>query len=77
MKSNCIISIHEIVKILEPKPINFACIIPFFNFSIGMRMIDARLNVFDLIFFKKIFKPAIFLAFLISLIGKEASSSIC
>jgi len=47
MKSNCIISIHEIVKILEPKSVKFISIIPFFQFSIGLRMLDAGFDVFD------------------------------
>jgi hypothetical protein len=38
MKSNGIIPIHEIVKILEPKSVTFISVIPFFQFSIGLRM---------------------------------------
>jgi len=51
MESNCIIPIHEIVKIFELKPVKFIGIVPFFNFSIGLRMIYARFNMCDFIFF--------------------------
>jgi len=50
MKSDCVIPIHEIVKILELKPAKFIGIVPFFHFPIGLRMIDARLDMFDFIY---------------------------
>ena len=71
MKSNCIIPIHEIVKILEPKSVKFISIIPFFQFSIGLRMLDAGLDVFDFILPKKVFKSAISIAIFISIVGIE------
>ena len=64
MKSNCIIPIHEIVKILELKPVKFISIVPFFDFSIGLRMINASFDMFDLIFLKKAFKSALCIAIL-------------
>ena len=59
MKSNCITPIHEIVKILEPKTVEFISVVPFFEFSIGLRMLDASFDVFDLILFKELFKSAV------------------
>ena len=76
MKSNCIIPIHEIVKILEPKPVKFISIVPFFQFSIGLRMLDASFDVFDFILLKKVFKSAICIAVLVSLVGIELGPSI-
>ena len=54
MKPNCIIPIHEFVKILIPKPVKFISIIPFFQFSIGLRMLDASFDMFDFILLKKV-----------------------
>ena len=48
MKSNYIIPIHEIVKIFEPEPVEFISVIPFLQFSIGLRMLDARFDVMDI-----------------------------
>ena len=56
--------------------INFIGIIPFFNFSIGLRMINARFDMFDFIIHKKVFKSAICIAVLISLIGIELCPTI-
>ena len=69
MKSNRIIPIHKIVKIFELKPLDFISIIPFFNFSIGLMMINARFDMFDFIIHKKVFKSAISIAVLISLMA--------
>ena len=76
MESNCIIPIHEIVKILKPKPAIFVSIVPFFQFSIGLRMLDASFNVFNIILLKKLFKSAIGMAILVSLVGIELCPSI-
>ena len=76
MKSNCVIPIHEIVKILKPKPVEFISVIPFFQFSICLRMLDASFDVFDFIHFKEVFKSAICIAVLVSLIGIELCPSI-
>jgi len=76
VKSNFIIPIHRIVKIFELKPVNFISIIPFFNFSIGLRMINARFDMFDFIIHKKVFKFTICIAVLISLIGIELRPTI-
>ena len=46
-------------------------IIPFFQFSIGLRMLDASFDVFDFILFKKVFKSAIRIAVLVSLVCIE------
>jgi hypothetical protein len=40
MKPNCIIQIHEIVKILESKPVKFISIIPSFFSSIDLRTVQ-------------------------------------
>ena len=71
MKSNCIIPIHEIVKILEPKPVTFISVIPFFQFSSCLRMLDASFDVFDFILLKEVLKSAIGIAVLVSLVGIE------
>ena len=76
MKSNCIIPIHEIVKILKLKPVKFISVVPFFHFSIGLRMINASFDMFDFILLKKVFKSAIRIAVLISLVGIELGPSI-
>lgn len=76
MKSNCIIPIHEFVKILKPIPVMFVSIVPFFQFSICLRMLDASFDVFDFILLKKAFKSAIRIAVLVSLVGIEFGSSI-
>ena len=76
MKSNCIVPIHEIVKILEPKPVKFISVIPFFQFSIGLRMLDSSFDVFNFILFEKIFKSAIGIAVFVSLVGIELCPSI-
>ena len=69
MESNCIIIIHEIVKILEPKPVMFISIVPFFQFSIGLWMLDASFDVFDFILLKKVLKSVIRISVHVSLIG--------
>ena len=76
MKSNCIIPIHEIVKILEPKPVTFISVVPFFQFSIGLRMLDASFDVFDFILLKEVLKSAICITVLVSLVGIELGSPI-
>ena len=76
MKSNCIIPIQEIVKIIEPKPIMFISVVPFFQFSICLRMLDASFDVFDFILLKKVFKSAICIAIFVPLVSIELSSSI-
>ena len=76
MKSNCIIPIHEIVKIIEPKPVEFISVVPFFEFSIGLRMLDASFDVLDFILLKKVFKSVICISVFISLVGIELSPSI-
>ena len=76
MKSNCIIPIHEIVKIFEPEPVEFISVIPFLQFSIGLRMLDASFDMFDFILLKKVFKSAIRIAVLVSLVGIELCPSI-
>ena len=53
MKSYCVILIHEIVKIIEPKPVEFISIVPFFQSSIGLWMLDASFDVFYFILLKK------------------------
>jgi hypothetical protein len=76
VESNCIIPIHEIVKSIEPKPVMFVSIVPFFQFSIGLRMLDASFDVFDFILLKKVLKSAIRIAVLVSLVCIELGPSI-
>ena len=76
MESDCVIPIHEIVKTIEPKPIAFVSIVPFFQFSICLRMLDASFDVLDFILLKKVLKSAISIAVLVSLVGIELGPSI-
>ena len=46
-----VVPIHEFVKILELESILLVRIIPFFDFTIRLRMLDACLDVLDIIFF--------------------------
>jgi len=66
-----IIPIHEIVKIFELKSFSFIGIVPFFQFPIGLRVVDARLDMSYFIFLKEVFKSAICIAILISLVGSR------
>ncbi len=54
-----VIPIHEIVKIIESRPVSFVGIIPFLERAIALRMLDSSFDMPDLILFKKIFKSAI------------------
>jgi hypothetical protein len=48
---HCVIPIHEFVKILELESIFLVRIIPFFDFTIGLRVLNTGLDVFYIIFF--------------------------
>jgi len=47
---HCVVPIHEFVKILELKSIFLVRIVPFFDFAIRLRMLDASFDVLDIIF---------------------------
>ena len=46
-----VVPIHEFVKILKLESIFLVRIVPFFDFTIGLRMLNACLDVVDIIFF--------------------------
>ena len=48
-----VVPIHEFVKILELKSIFFVRVVPFFDFTIRLGVLDATLDVLDIIFFQK------------------------
>ena len=77
MKSHRIIPIHEIVKIIEPKPVPFVRIVPFFIFAIHLRSLNRGHYVSNFVFLEEILKTAISIAFFVTLIGMELSSMIC
>ena len=56
---DCLVPIHEIVKILEPDSILFVRIIPFLKFAICLRMFYPAFYMLDAGFCEKGLKPAL------------------
>ena len=71
-----VIPIHEIVKIIEPRPVLFVGIIPFFELAITLRMFDPCFDMLNIIHFKEIFKLAVSNSVFISLVGIELGTMI-
>ena len=77
MEPDCVVPIHEIVKIIESKSVLFVSIIPLFNFAIDLRAFNWRQYVNYFIPLKEIFKFAVSIAIFVPLIGIELSPMVC
>jgi len=76
MEPYSVIPIHEIVKIIEPRPVLFIGIVPFFELAITLRMFDPCFDMLNIIHFKEIFEPAVSQSVFVSLVGIELGSMI-
>jgi len=76
MEPDCIIPIHEFVKIIKPRSILFVRIIPFFDFAINLRAFNWRQYVNDFILLEEIFKFAVSVTIFVPLVGIELSPMI-
>ena len=76
MVTHIIIPIHEIVKILESRPVIFVSIVPFFKFAIGLRMIHPRFDMLDFGFFQEGLESTLCISIFILFVGIKLRTSI-
>ena len=50
MVPDCVVPVHEIVKIFEPISILFVCVVPFLKFAICLRMFYPTFYMLDAVF---------------------------
>jgi hypothetical protein len=74
MEPNCVISIHEFVKTIEPETVLFVRIIPFFDFAVDLRVLDWGQYMNYFIPLEEILKFAVGVAIFIPLVGIEPTS---
>jgi len=66
-----IISIQKFVKIIKQFPAFLISMEPFFDFAIGLRMLDSREDMFYLVLSQELSKSILMFPVFISLVGKN------
>ena len=73
MEPNCVVPIHDSVKIIKPRSVLFVSIILFFDFAIDLRAFNWRQYVDYFISLEEIFKYAFSVTIFVPLVGIELS----